>query len=164
MNSRGFRGFEVSSTINDVEIDEVWNRIETWDGVNFELGPLIRMSAPADYPRVSDIPPDGIVHFTSYILLFGFLPIDAHRFGLVAVEAPYLFDERSSNNMMRVWTHRRHLETVPDGVKVTDHCTVQARWFMPGALMTWIYRQIFKRRHRRLVRYFQRRVPSSDHA
>ena len=157
MNSYGFRGFEVSSVIKDADIEEVWDRVETWTGVNYELGPLLRMTIPKDYPRVSDIPADGNVHFTSYIMVLGILPIDAHRLSLQSIDPPHFFDERSSNFMMRVWTHRRTLEAVDDGVRVTDRCTMQPRAIFPSGLMAFVFHQVFKRRHRRLVRYYARK-------
>ncbi len=157
MDSYGFRGFEISTVIVGVDIEAVWDRVETWQGVNYELSPLVRMTAPAAYPRVSDIPADGEIHFTSYILLFGVLPIDAHRFALRAREAPFYFDERSHNSLIKVWTHRRSLEAVEGGVRVTDHCTIKPRLYLTGGLLGFIYRQIFRHRHRRLKRYFARR-------
>ncbi len=161
MQSFGFRGFEMSTVIQQADIQDVWNRIETWEGVNYELAPLVRMTVPANFPKVSDIPADGKIHFVSYILLFGFLPIDAHKFGLRAVEAPHFFDERSHNFMMKVWTHKRTVASAGKSVVVTDTCSLTPRLPLSGGLLTFVYRQVFRWRHRRLARYFASRQPAT---
>lgn len=157
MDMFAYRGFEASSVIKDVSTDEVWDRIETWDGVNYELGPWVHMSFPPDFARVTDIPADGQCHFVSTMSFFDFLPFDLHRVTFVGMEKGSFFDERSSNFMMKVWTHIRTLEKVGDGVCVTDRCTIEARLPLTGSLVAFLYRQTFKRRHRRLVRYFAER-------
>ncbi|MEM1436581.1 MAG: hypothetical protein AAGG11_21200 [Pseudomonadota bacterium] len=146
--------YEMSSTIPGVSAKRVWDRIGTWEGVNDELGPLVQMFVPAEYPRVGDIPADGRYHFASKILLLGVLPIDSHQFGLRAIEPPRYFDERSENRMMRRWSHRRTVTATEDGARVTDQCSFEPRSALLGGLLLWIYRFIFRRRHRRLVRYF----------
>lgn len=71
--------FEVSSNL-EISSDEV-SELLTMRGVNKELGPLIRMTAPSEW---SDRPiyewPVGRVLFSSWILLFGIIPIDRHKF------------------------------------------------------------------------------------
>lgn len=157
MHMIAYRGFEASSVIKEVSMDEVWDRIETWDGVNHELGPWVHMSFPPEYARVSEIPADGECHFVSVVSFFGFLPFDQHRVTFVGMEKGRFFDERSSNFMMKVWTHKRTLSQVSGGVRVTDQCTIQARLPLTGGLVAFLYRQVFKRRHRRLARYFAER-------
>ena len=146
--------YEISSVIPGVSQDLVWDRINTWGGVNYELGPLVKMSVPSAYPRVSDIPADGECHFTSSILLFGFIPIDAHKFGLRAVDPPNYFDECSENRMMSCWTHKRTITAVDGGVLVTDQCGIEPRFAILGGLLLTVYQFIFRRRHRRLAKFF----------
>ncbi len=148
--------YTFSSILPGVSATQVWERISSWEGVNYELGPLVQLSVPSQYPRVSDIPADGHNHFNSKVLLLGFLPIDIHRFALRAIDPPNLFDERSSNGLMRVWAHKRTLTPVEGGVEVTDNCGFEPRLGLLGGLLLITYRYIFRRRHRRLVRYFAR--------
>jgi hypothetical protein len=56
----------------------VWERVSTFEGINHELGPVLRMTAPA---AVRSLEPADIVLgeriFRSWVLLFGVLPIDS---------------------------------------------------------------------------------------
>ena len=147
--------FEISSFIKGVSPEVVWDRINTWEGVNYELAPLVQMSVPSEYPRVSDVPADGKYYFSSRVLLLGILPIDSHKFGLRAVDPPNYFDERSENKMMRFWTHKRTVSAVNNGVLVTDHCGFEPRLAVLGGLLLRVYRYIFSARHRRLTSFFE---------
>lgn len=147
--------FERSSVIPGATQEAVWARIGSWDGVNHELGPELKMTFPARFARLDDIPADNTSHFASTILLFGILPIDRHHFSLVARSAPHFFDERSSNLNMSVWTHKRTLVAHNGGVTVTDVCTFVPRLFFMGPLLKAIFSGVFNRRHKRLVRSFQ---------
>jgi len=68
--------FEVTSVVA-APPEAVWRRISTMAGVNAELGPIFRMTHPADVDTLS---PDDVVPgarlFRSWVLLFGFLPVD----------------------------------------------------------------------------------------
>ncbi len=146
--------YEMASTIEGVSVEDVWDRVNTWEGVNYELGPLVKMSVPSKYPRVSDVPADGQCHFASKILLLGILPIDSHNFALRAIDPPNYFDERSENRMMRLWTHKRTVTTVGKGVLVTDHCGFEPRLAFLGRMLFWVYNRVFRARHQRLTRFF----------
>ena len=146
--------YQLSSTIYGVALEDVWNRIETWDGVNYELGPFVRMSVPSQYSRVSDVPADGIYHFAAKIILLGFLPVDRHKFGLAEINPPHYFDEKSQNTFMSSWRHKRTLRAVGDEVVLTDECSFEPRWNGMGRLLLLIYQFIFRRRHDRLGCYF----------
>ena len=149
--------YEMSSLLEGVSVEEVWSRVSTWEGVNYELGPLVQMSVPEEYPRVSDIPADGKVHFTSQVCLFGVIPVDSHRFGLRAIDPPHYFDERSENRMMRVWCHKRTISEMDGSVIVTDQCGFEPRLPILGRVILGVYRLVFRIRHRRLTRYFGQR-------
>lgn len=70
--------FEISSNL---EISpEVVSELFTMKGVNRELSPLIRMTAPSEWSNKAIFEwPTGEVLFSSWILLFGILPIDRHE-------------------------------------------------------------------------------------
>ncbi len=148
--------FELSCLVRNKTLTEVWQRVESWEGVNAELGPWIKMTAPDRFPTVSTIPADGVSHFTSYFLLLGVLPIDAHRLAMLVVDPPNTFHEQSSNLMISRWTHIRRLQETDEGVQVTDYCEIQPRLRLTGRLLHAVYLQVFRRRHRRLVRFFAR--------
>ena len=70
--------FEVTSVVA-APPEEVWRRISTMAGVNAELGPIFRMTHPAD---VDSLSPDDVVPgerlFRSWVLLFGIVtPLSA---------------------------------------------------------------------------------------
>ena len=147
----------MSSTLQNESAETVWARISSWEGVNYELGPLVQMSVPAEFPHLIDIPADGVSHFTSRILFLGWLPIDQHHFGLKEIKPPHFFDERSENRMMRVWTHKRTVSSMHTGVVVTDECSFEPRLGWLGPLLLGMYKLVFTIRHKRLRSYFQNR-------
>jgi hypothetical protein len=67
--------------------EAVWERVSTFEGVNDELRPLLRMTVPA---RVRALDPSEVVLgeriFRSWVLLFGVLPIDFDYLTLFALE------------------------------------------------------------------------------
>ncbi|MDJ0789674.1 MAG: hypothetical protein QNK05_23000 [Myxococcota bacterium] len=150
-------GFERSSRLRGVTQAEVWTQITSWDGVNHELAPLVKMTHPARFPTVADVPADGRSHFTSWLLLFGVLPFDAHRLSLRELVAPERFDELSSNLLMKRWSHVRTVEPHEDGgIEVRDRCRFEARVPLLGVLLEKIYAAVFTRRHARLRAHFAR--------
>ena len=150
------RGFEQRSELEGVSQAEVWDRVASWAGVNHELGPLLTMSYPARYEKLSDVPADGRSHFTSYLLLGRVLPFDAHRLAFRELVSPSHFDERSSNGLLREWSHYRSVTPTERGVVVLDRCSLVPRIPGTGALLAWIYATVFRRRHRRLRAWFAR--------
>ena len=96
--------------------DAVWARVSTFEGINDELRPLMRMTAPA---RVRALDPAEVVLgeriFRSWILLFGLIPIDYDDLSLIALEPGRGFHERSTMLSMRAWEHERWLEADGDG-------------------------------------------------
>ena len=124
--------------------------------VNYELGPLVRMTAPAAWRERPIVDwPSGERLFVSWILLFGFLPIDRHVFGLEEVWPERGFSEVSTSTSQRSWRHVREVVALPDGrgCRVTDRIDFQPRLPL-GAAVLPIYRAVFAWRHRRLRRRF----------
>ena len=146
--------FEHTSFIPGVTRDEVWRAVGSWDGVNKELGPLLKMSFPKAYADLADIPVDGKSYFAAGIRLFGVVPIDRHQFAFVGFDAPNSFDERSSNLNMRMWSHKRSLVERSGGVEITDRCAFVPRIAFMGGLLRGIFSWVFKRRHKRLLQRF----------
>ena len=138
--------------------ETVWARVSTFEGINDELGPLMRMTAPA---RVRALDPSEVVLgeriFRSWVLLFGVIPIDYDDLTLIALEPGRGFHERSRMLSMRVWEHERTLEPAGDSAtRVSDRLSFEPRLPGSGALLERIIRATFRHRHRRLGRRFGR--------
>src|SRR5215510_7519286 len=88
----------------------VWAAVGTMKGVNAELGPWLRMTAPpeAEDLRIEDAPL-RVPMFSSWVLLAGVVPIDRHHFMLAAVEPGRAFWEESTSWSQKRWEHRRRI-------------------------------------------------------
>jgi ligand-binding SRPBCC domain-containing protein len=136
--------------------DAVWARVSTFEGVNDELLPLMRMTAPA---HVRALDPSQVVLgeriFRSWVLLFGVIPIDYDDLTLIALEPGSGFHERSRMLSMRVWEHKRTLEPTGDAAtRVSDRLSFEPRLPGSGPLLERFIRATFRHRHRRLRRRF----------
>jgi ligand-binding SRPBCC domain-containing protein len=131
--------------------DVVWARVSTFEGINAELQPLMRMTAPASVRALE--PADVVLGeriFRSWVLLFGVLPIDFDDLTLVELEPGRGFLERSRMLSMRVWEHERRLQPVAGGCRIVDRLTFQPRLPGMGPLLERFIRLTFRHRHRRL--------------
>jgi ligand-binding SRPBCC domain-containing protein len=135
--------------------ETVWERVSTFEGVNDELRPVLRMTAPA---RVRGLDPSEVVLgeriFRSWVLLFGVLPIDYDDLTLIALEPGRGFHERSRMLSMRVWEHERTLSPEGTGCLVRDRLSFEPRLPGMGPLLERVVRATFSHRHRRLRRRF----------
>ena len=135
--------------------DAVWARVSTAAGVNDELWPLFRMTAPERLRH------DGLGAVEvgrricrSFVLLGGVLPIDWDDITLVELDPPAGFRERSSMLSQRVWEHERALEQTSDGCMLTDRVGYLPRIAVPDAALRALFSRVFRHRHRRLQRRF----------
>jgi ligand-binding SRPBCC domain-containing protein len=151
----GAGSFSVSSRLA-APVAEVWQHATTVSGINEELRPVLRMTAPAD---VRGLDPTTITLgkriCRSWLLLGGILPVEYDDLVVVELEAGRRFLERSTMLTQRVWQHERVLE--PDGPAacvLTDRLIFQprTRWLLP--VVSRIVRSLFRHRHRRLRRRF----------
>jgi hypothetical protein len=140
----------------DASVASVWEVVGTMRGVNAELAPWLRMTAPpeASDMRIEDAPV-GRPMFPSWVLLGGVLPIDRHYFMLAQVERGHGFVEDSTSWSQRRWEHRRHLEPRGDGCTLTDRLTFTPRLRLFGATLERVIGTIFRHRHRLLRERFQ---------
>ena len=136
---------------------QVWQRVSSMDGVNAELMPLVRMTHP---PEATDLTSPllklGQTAFASWLLLFGFLPIDRHYLMLERLHANEGFDECSWSWMQRIWIHRRRVIAIPGGTRVTDELEFEPRVKFAEVLLAPVIRFIFQHRHKRLAESFGR--------
>ena len=123
----------------------------TMEGVNWELAPWVRMSAPQRWRElpIRDWPAQKGL-FNSTVYLCGVLPIDSHRFGLEAVSACELREE-SNSLIMRRWRHQRTLVSHDaGGCRIRDAIQFEPRLRFMGPLLAVIYAAVFRHRHKRL--------------
>lgn len=152
--------FEVSSIL-PVPPSAFWASA-TFAAVNAELAPWVRMTAPAAWrARPLHDWPAGEHLFRSWILLFGFLPVDLHDFFLENITPDVGFAERSTSAMNRIWDHDREVLAHADGCRVTDRVRYESRLPLAGALLLPVYRAIFSGRHRYLRRRYHGSAPSA---
>ena len=135
--------------------DAVWQRVGSMPGVNAELAPLLAMTFPARWQRLTAdaVAADRPV-FRSVILLFGIVPIDVHSVGFASMEPGSGFLERSSSLLHSSWIHERRLVPVGGGTRITDRVHFRNRLPIPGAMTVPLMRFVFRHRHRRLRRHF----------
>lgn len=145
--------FTIASEIN-ASPAEVWDHITSMTGINAELSPL-RMTYPPSIEtlRAEDVPL-GKVLFRSWVLLWGFIPLDRHSLCLTEIAPLAGFHEESSSWLERSWIHDRRITPLPVGCRVTDRLQFQPRALVPRAILRRIVRSTFERRHRRLLERF----------
>jgi ligand-binding SRPBCC domain-containing protein len=136
----------------DAPRDAVWAHATTMEGVNDELRPLVRMTAPRE-GTIADLPL-GEVAFRSVLLAGGLLPFDVH-FLRLEERSEGRFLERSHSLLQRRWEHERVVEATPSGgARVTDRLRIEPR--LPGS--AWLVQRMawatFRHRHRRLARRY----------
>jgi ligand-binding SRPBCC domain-containing protein len=135
---------------------EVWDVVSTFDGVNRELGPWMRMTYPAEAQGMGIAQaPLGERMFRSWVLLFGAVPIDYDDICLEQILPGEGFDERSSMLSMRVWEHRRRIRALGDAAcAVEDRLCFEPRVPLSGPLLHAVVGRLFRHRHARLVARF----------
>lgn len=139
--------FEVSSKL-EISPDEV-SELLTMRGVNSELSPLIRMTAS---PQWANRPifewPTGRVLFSSWILLFGIIPIDRHTFFFQSMDRQRGFAETSYSLTNKLWHHCRDIDCSRANCLVTDTVEFQCRVPLLTYLLAPAYRFVFRHRHK----------------
>lgn len=149
------RGPIVTSSLLLAAREAVWERVTTPAGVNDELWPLFRMTAPARLRRDGlGVVETGQRICRSFVLLGGVIPVDWDDITLVHLDPPAGFRERSSMLSQRVWEHERTLEQTPDGCVLSDRIGYEPRVAIPDAILSALFSGVFRHRHRRLQRRF----------
>ncbi len=134
-----------------VSPEKAWDWVTSVAGIQAELRPLALMTAPRGMTNLLDAEIElGKPLGTSFVLLFGFLPVDRSRITLVELDPGRRFLERSPMLSMRLWQHERIIEPNEDGAKITDHLTFEPRAFGPAVRS--LVGVLFRHRHRVLRR------------
>jgi hypothetical protein len=136
--------------------EAVWARVTSAEGINYELGPWLRMTVPrrAEGLRLDDLPLGRAVG-RSWVLLGGVLPVDFDDITLVERGPGMRFLERSPMGSMRHWEHERTVTARGEGVCVVrDRLRFEPRVPGAGRLARALVERVFAHRHRRLVDWF----------
>lgn len=133
--------------------EEVWARVSTMRGLNAEVAPWFRMTAPrgVDSIEAREVPL-GQPLFRSWLLLLGVLPVEFDLLTFVRFEPGRGFLERSPMALIKVWEHERTLEPHPEGTVLTDRILYEPRVRLPGQRS--LFTALFRHRHARLRRHF----------
>lgn len=154
MSRRAHGEVEIASLL-EASPETVWARVSTVTGVNAELRPIARMTAPRGVDSLADVEVAlGARLFRSWVLLFGLVPIDYDDLTLVRLEPGRGFHERSSMLSQRVWEHERTLAAEGGGCRVTDRLRFEPRTPIPAGAVERVVGFLFEHRHRRLRRTF----------
>jgi ligand-binding SRPBCC domain-containing protein len=135
---------------------QVWERVITPEGINSELMPICRMTMPRGLQTLEPSEIElGKPLGRSWILLFGFLPIDYDEINLIRLEPEKGFLERSKMLSQSVWEHERTIE--PDGENgslISDRVRFEPRLGALARPLLPVFRTVFRHRHRRLRKHF----------
>jgi hypothetical protein len=132
----------------------VWERAMSAEGINAELGPVLRMTVPRGLGSLDlhALEPGRLGR--SWILLFGAIPVDYDDIGLARIEPGRGFLERSTMLSQRLWEHERTIEPDGEGAILVDRLAWEPRPPLPGRLLRPLVAAVFRHRHRQLQRHF----------
>jgi hypothetical protein len=133
--------------------------VASLSGINDELRPWLRMTAPRDAELTPEAVPLGRRWFRSWILLLGVLPFDYVDLCVERIQPGRGFLERSKTLSARAWEHERTLDRLPEGgTRLTDRVRFAPRLPGTGRAHRAVIRAIFRHRHRRLRRALGKRA------
>ncbi|MFX1273959.1 MAG: hypothetical protein ACFFBP_02355 [Promethearchaeota archaeon] len=133
-------------TIVSAPIEEVWEWITSLKGIQKEMWPYFKMTAPKGIKNIKDLKVElGKVLFRSHIYLFGFLPFGHDDMTLIEYSEGKGFIEQSPMTSMELWRHQREIETVDTGTMITDQLTFKPRH--ASQLIGKFMRRVFRHRH-----------------
>lgn len=144
---RGPNSFRIR-TVLPVDRDTVWAYASTPDGVNYELGPWVRMSFPAGFSDIGQAPlgtPTGVCT----VSLLGLVPFDRHTL-MFADVGPHGFVETSISLLNHYWYHERYVAEAEGGCELRDHVKVVPKLGFAAELVEAIAASVFLHRHKRL--------------
>ena len=132
----------------------VWERAMSAEGINAELGPLLRMTVPRGVESLDlhQLQPGPVGR--SWVLLFGLVPVEYDEIGLARIEPGRGFLERSTMLSQRLWEHERTIEPGGEGAVIADRLAWEPRLPLPGRLLRPVIAAVFGHRHRQLRRRF----------
>jgi hypothetical protein len=145
------RSVTVASRL-DVPADRAWRHATSFEGINYELMPLMRMTAPREIRSLDESTVKlGERLCRSWVLLAGVIPFEYDDVTIVELEPGRRFLERSPMLTQRVWQHERVVEPLgPEACTLTDRLSFEPKLDALGPVAHGIVRRQFAHRHRRL--------------
>jgi ligand-binding SRPBCC domain-containing protein len=148
----------VESSVVAAQVDRVWARVVTADGINDEMRPWLTMTMPRGARHLTvETVPLGVPVGRAWLRLLGVIPFDYDRLSVAALVEGRSFHEKSTMLSMSRWEHERTLTPLDDGrTKVHDRITFVPRLPLRPLtpVLTRVIRAFFVHRHRRLGRHF----------
>ncbi|MFT4572198.1 MAG: ligand-binding SRPBCC domain-containing protein [Candidatus Binatia bacterium] len=151
--SRNSCQFSIESTLA-VTPSRLWEHSTNPDGINREFRPLLTMTFPEATLAITENWQPGKRLFRSWMLLGGFLPVEYDDIALVEVDPGRRFLERSEMFSQSIWEHERTIEPVDGGALLRDRLHFRPRIAVLGPAYGWIFKLVFRVRHRNLRRLF----------
>ena len=131
--------------------EEVWKWITSLKGIQKEMMPYFKMTAPKGIKAISDLKIElGKRLFRSHIYLFGFLPYGYDDITLIEYSEGNGFIEESPMTSMELWRHQRDLEIAENGTMITDQLTFKPKH--ASKMVGKFIQRVFKHRHKVLKR------------
>ncbi|MEK1904715.1 MAG: hypothetical protein AAAB13_02970 [Pseudomonas sp.] len=128
-----------------------WRWVTEVRSLRREMRPWLWMSVPRGTRSLQDVPFEpGQPLFTSWLWLFGILPIGVSRLTLLELNPGTGFVEQSAMTGMRLWRHQRDIQASASGTRVIDQLTVEP--LLPAFLVKAFLHLFFASRHRALRR------------
>ena len=143
-------------TIVSAPTEEVWEWITSLKGIQKEMMPYFKMTAPRGIKTIHDVKIElEKPLFRSYIFLFGFLPFGYDDMTLIEYSEGKGFIEQSPMTSMKLWRHERTIEKVEKGTMITDQVT-----FIPrhaSKLVANFLHRVFRHRHKVLKQELEKK-------
>ena len=134
-------------TIVSAPMEEVWDWITSLKGIQKEMMPYFKMTAPRGINSINDLKIDlGEPLFRSRIYLFGFIPIGYDDITLIEYSKGKGFIEQSPMTSMELWRHQRNIEEVEEGTMITDQLTFKPQH--ASKLVGRFLKHVFRHRHK----------------
>lgn len=149
---------ELTTRLN-IPAAAAWEHATGFSGINAELWPYLRMThprGPSALTQIEFIP--GRRLFRSWLLAFGFLPIDYDDIMIAEVVPGRSFRESSRMLSAATWEHERTITACDEqSCEVTDRVSYQPRWRVMAPVLGVVVPRLFAHRHARLARLFGHR-------
>ena len=128
------------------EPQSVWRWITSLEGIQREMRPWMRMTAPRGVANLRDVEMrPGVRLFRSRLYLFCVIPFGFSDLTLLEFTDGVGFVEQSPMAGMRLWRHVRTIEPNATGCALRDELTFEP--IIGGALVVWFVRRMFTHRH-----------------
>jgi len=131
--------------------DELWRRINSFQRLNMELAPFLKMSCPEIYKtKLFDEFPIGNPVFKSVIYLLRFIPVEVSNIRFVSVTPGMGFSEDSKMIFSSSWKHKRSISPDGAGCLIADELDITPRLSIFKPVLYLFTKMTFFIRHRNL--------------